>query len=65
MTRVGRILRKTHVDEFPQFWNILKGEMSVVGHRSERPEFVEELVREIPFTGCGMRCGPGWPAGAW
>jgi exopolysaccharide biosynthesis polyprenyl glycosylphosphotransferase len=49
VTRVGRILRKTHVDEFPQFWNILKGEMSVVGPRSERPEFVEELAREIPF----------------
>lgn len=49
VTRVGKILRKTHIDEFPQFINILKGEMSVVGPRAERPEFVEELKKEIPF----------------
>jgi len=49
VTRVGRFLRRTHVDEFPQFLNILKGEMSAVGPRPERPEFVEELAREIPF----------------
>ncbi len=49
VTRVGRFLRKTHLDEFPQLFNILKGEMSAVGPRPERPEFVEELAREIPF----------------
>ena len=49
VTRVGSFLRKTHIDEFPQFINILKGEMSAVGPRAERPEFVEELEREIPF----------------
>jgi len=49
VTRVGRLLRATHIDEFPQFLNILKGEMSAVGPRPERPEFVAELEKEIPF----------------
>jgi len=49
VTRVGRLLRATHVDEFPQFFNILKGEMSVVGPRPERPELVAELEKDIPF----------------
>ena len=49
MTRVGRIIRKIRVDEIPQFWNILRGEMSIVGPRPERPEFVEKLAAEIPF----------------
>jgi sugar transferase (PEP-CTERM system associated) len=48
-TRVGRIIRKTRVDEIPQFWNILKGEMSFVGPRPERPHFVAQLAEEIPF----------------
>jgi lipopolysaccharide/colanic/teichoic acid biosynthesis glycosyltransferase len=59
VTRMGRILRKTHVDEFPQFWNILKGEMSAVGPRPERPEFVEELAREIPFYRVRHAVKPG------
>ncbi len=49
ITRVGKILRKTHIDEFPQFWNIFKGEMSVVGPRPERPEFVNKLKVNIPY----------------
>jgi sugar transferase (PEP-CTERM system associated) len=49
VTRVGRIIRKTRIDEIPQFWNIIKGEMSFVGPRPERPHFVEQLAREIPF----------------
>ncbi len=49
VTKVGRFLRKTHIDEFPQFLNVLKGEMSVVGPRPERLELVEEVVRDIPF----------------
>jgi sugar transferase (PEP-CTERM system associated) len=48
-TRVGRIIRKIRVDEIPQFWNILKGEMSFVGPRPERPHFVAKLAEEIPF----------------
>lgn len=49
VTRVGRVIRKIRVDEIPQFWNILKGEMSFVGPRPERPHFVEQLAREVPF----------------
>ncbi|HEY9405212.1 MAG TPA: TIGR03013 family XrtA/PEP-CTERM system glycosyltransferase [Pyrinomonadaceae bacterium] len=48
-TRVGRIIRKIRVDEIPQFWNILKGEMNFVGPRPERPHFVAQLAEEIPF----------------
>lgn len=48
-TRLGRIIRKIRVDEIPQFWNILRGEMSFVGPRPERPHFVEQLAREIPY----------------
>jgi sugar transferase (PEP-CTERM system associated) len=48
-TRVGRIIRKIRVDEIPQFWNILKGEMNFVGPRPERPHFVAQLAGEIPF----------------
>lgn len=48
-TRVGRIIRKIRVDEIPQFWNILKGEMNFVGPRPERPHFVAQLAQEIPY----------------
>ena len=48
-TRIGRIIRKARVDEIPQFWNILKGEMSFVGPRPERPHFVAQLAQEIPY----------------
>jgi sugar transferase (PEP-CTERM system associated) len=48
-TRVGRVIRKIRIDEIPQFWNILRGEMSFVGPRPERPHFVAQLAQEIPY----------------
>ena len=49
VTSVGRVIRKVRIDEIPQFWNIIKGEMKFVGPRPERPQFVEQLAQEIPF----------------
>ena len=49
VTRLGRFMRKTRIDEIPQLWNVLRGEMGFVGPRPERPEFVQWLASEIPF----------------
>jgi exopolysaccharide biosynthesis polyprenyl glycosylphosphotransferase len=59
VTRLGRILRKTHIDEIPQFINVLVGDMSLVGPRPERPFFVEKLIKEIPLYNHRHRVRPG------
>jgi exopolysaccharide biosynthesis polyprenyl glycosylphosphotransferase len=59
VTRVGRMLRKTHLDEVPQFINVLVGDMSLVGPRPERPYFVDKLIKEIPLYNHRHRVRPG------
>jgi len=59
VTRVGKILRKTRMDEVPQLWNVLKGEMSLVGPRPERPEFVESLSLRYPYFALRESLKPG------
>jgi len=64
VTPIGRFLRKTRLDELPQLWNVLKGEMSLVGPRPERPEFIEKLSDEIPdyVERLGLKPGLTGPA---
>jgi exopolysaccharide biosynthesis polyprenyl glycosylphosphotransferase len=59
VTRVGRWLRKMRLDEFPQCWNVLRGEMSIVGPRPERPEFENYLCKKIPFYHMRHSVKPG------
>ncbi|MEF9996501.1 MAG: TIGR03013 family PEP-CTERM/XrtA system glycosyltransferase [Burkholderiaceae bacterium] len=59
VTRVGRFIRKTRIDELPQLWNVLRGEMSFVGPRPERPVFVEQLREQIPFYDVRHSVKPG------
>jgi lipopolysaccharide/colanic/teichoic acid biosynthesis glycosyltransferase len=58
-TRFGRILRRTHIDELPQFINVLRGEMSLVGPRAERPELVEMFQKHVPFYRARLLVKPG------
>ena len=64
VTSIGRFLRKTRLDELPQLWNVLKGEMTLVGPRPERPEFMQELSDEIPnyLDRLGLKPGLTGPA---
>jgi lipopolysaccharide/colanic/teichoic acid biosynthesis glycosyltransferase len=59
VTRVGRVLRKTRIDEIPQLINVLRGEMSLVGPRPERPAFVSELSRTVPYYDVRHSVKPG------
>jgi lipopolysaccharide/colanic/teichoic acid biosynthesis glycosyltransferase len=58
-TRVGRLLRKTHLDELPQVINVLRGEMSIVGPRAERPELVSYFQNQVPFYRARLLVRPG------
>jgi sugar transferase (PEP-CTERM system associated) len=59
VTPIGHLLRRTRLDELPQLWNVIKGDMSFVGPRPERPEFVGDLTKDIPFYGQRHIVRPG------
>ena len=59
VTRIGAFLRKTRLDELPQFWTVLRGEMSLVGPRAERPELVAEYQKQIPYYRARLLVKPG------
>jgi lipopolysaccharide/colanic/teichoic acid biosynthesis glycosyltransferase len=59
VTRIGKFLRSSRLDEIPQLWCVLKGDMAFVGPRPERPEFIEMLSKEIPYYGVRHMVRPG------
>jgi exopolysaccharide biosynthesis polyprenyl glycosylphosphotransferase len=59
VTPIGRFIRKSHIDEVPQFWNVLKGEMSLVGPRPEQPYYVDKFSEAIPYYRRRLRVRPG------
>jgi lipopolysaccharide/colanic/teichoic acid biosynthesis glycosyltransferase len=59
VTGVGRFIRKTRIDELPQLWNVLRGEMSMVGPRPERPVFIEKLEQQVPYFRQRLYAKPG------
>jgi sugar transferase EpsL len=64
LTSLGRFLRATSIDELPQLWNVLRGEMALVGPRPERPELVDEIARQLPFYEPRHLVRPGTTAAA-
>ena len=64
VTRVGAFLRSTRIDELPQLWNVVRGEMSLIGPRPERPMFVEQFSRDIPGFANRLLMKPGLTGGA-
>jgi len=59
VTPIGRLLRLTRLDELPQLWNVIKGDMSLVGPRPERPEFMDELAAHVPYFRARLCVRPG------
>jgi len=59
ITRIGKFLRKSHLDETPQFINVLRGDLSLVGPRAERPDIIVDLQKEIPFYRGRLLVRPG------
>jgi lipopolysaccharide/colanic/teichoic acid biosynthesis glycosyltransferase len=59
VTRIGHLLRRTHIDELPQLWNVVRGDMSLIGPRPERPEFVPQLERALPQYRTRLLVRPG------
>ena len=59
VTRIGKLIRKLRIDEIPQMYNVLNGEMSLVGPRPERPFFVDQLSEQIPYYKRRLKVRPG------
>lgn len=59
VTKIGRVLRKLRIDELPQLWNVIKGDMSFIGPRPERPDFVSELEKQLPYYDLRALVAPG------
>ena len=59
ITHIGRFLRKYRIDEIPQFWNVLKGEMAFVGPRPERAYYIEKIIRVAPYYTLLQQVRPG------